>query len=148
VVFGVMLAGCATSSPAGAAPDAEAAPKGAERPTAQKPGPSLTFEDQQELVGSPLLVETERQREELLRAQENQARLEADLAARDAEVKRLSGVLGQVEKERAEFKKLLDESIAKERTLKEQAAAAEIEKLRMERKLIEMKLGELVKAPK
>lgn len=113
-----------------------------------KAGPSLTFEDQRELGSNSLLAETERLREELTTAEDRIAKQEEELRAKSAEAAKLSSEYAALVRERDDLKRVVEESAAKERALTEQAAAAEIERLRMERQLVEAKLAALVREGK
>jgi hypothetical protein len=122
-------------------------PTGADAARA-KAGPSLTFEDQRELASNSLLVETERLREELARATEQIGRLETEVKAKNAEAVKLTSETAALARERDELKRAADAGAAKECALTEQAAAAEIERLRMERQLVELKLASMVREGK
>lgn len=116
------------------------------RPTAaDKIAPSLTFEDQRDLAGTSLLAEQEKMKEENAKLSARVAELETAADLKEQELRRAKDETRNATRERDDVRRLLDESLAKEKGLVEQAAAAEIERLRLERQLVECKLASLVR---
>lgn len=134
-------AGCASA-------DRDERPAAAEprRPAAnEKIAPSLTFEDQRDLAGTSLLAEQEKMKEENAKLAARVGELEAEAEKKEQELRRTKDETKNATRERDDLRRLLDESLAKEKGLVEQAAAAEIERLRLERQLVECKLAGLVR---
>jgi septal ring factor EnvC (AmiA/AmiB activator) len=138
----------ACAAPSGAEPARDKDATSFADPHKAKTGPSLTFEDQRDLAGNSLLAETERQREEIAKMAERFKASQLEIEQKEEAIRAARAENSALARERDELRRLLDESLAKESSLTEQAAAAEIARLRMERKLVEAQLALLVREDK
>ncbi len=140
-----LIAACATS-----AVDPEPAPKdpAAKALDRKKVGPSLAYEEDDRSKNDSLLVRTEKQDQEILALNTRILKAEQDRDLAIEESRKAKEETRTTSRERDEIRRLLDEALAKERGLVEQAAAAEIERLKIERQLIECKLAMLVREAK
>ncbi len=134
-----LVAGCASTA------DSEPAPKEpvAKTPDRKKVGPSLAYEEDDRAKNDSLLVRTEKQDQEILALNTRILKAEQDRDLAVDESRKAKDEARTTSRERDEIRRLLDEALAKERGLVEQAAAAEIE-----RQLIECKLAMLVREAK
>jgi chromosome segregation ATPase len=136
----------ACASGGGSAP--ESAPVAAKEEGRRKVGPSLAYEEDDGRKNNSLLVRTEKQDLEIASLNERLTKTERERDAAGEETRRAKDEIRNVVRERDELRRLLDEALAKERGLVEQAASAEIERLRTERRLVECQLAMLVREAK
>ncbi len=139
-----LIAGCAST----AEPEPQTKEPVAKTVDRKKAGPSLAYEEDDRAKNDSLLVRTEKQDQEIVALNTRIQKAEQEREQAIEETRKAKDETRTTSRERDEIRRLLDDALAKERGLVEQAAAAEIERLKIERQLIECKLAMLVREAK